>query len=76
MSQHKSNSNQSPIANLLKQEDYKTYLNIITEYGIAQSGGSFPLVLPLQAKRLVDNVNLLISPERKHIVYSEIISKN
>ena len=76
MSQHKSNSNISSVANLLTQEDYKIYLNIIAEYGIAQSGGSFPLSLPLQAKRLVYDVNILISPERKHIVYSEIISKN
>lgn len=74
MSQHKSNS--SSTINLLTQEDYKSYLTIISEYGIAQSGGSFPLTLPLQAKRLVFDVNLLISPERKHIVYSEIISKN
>ncbi|PBQ30273.1 hypothetical protein CNR22_00365 [Sphingobacteriaceae bacterium] len=76
MSQHKSNFNLSQEVNLLENENYKNYLSIISEYGVAQSGGSFPISLALQARRLVFDVNLLVSPERKHVVYSEIISKN
>jgi len=69
-------SNLKLATDLLSAEDYKNYLTIISEYGVAQTGGSSIISLPLQGERLVHDINLLISRERKQLIYSEIISKN
>lgn len=77
MNKHKSKAlHNSEQLNLIGLEDYVQFLKIQSVYGFAQRGGSFPLSLRLHSKRLSNNINLLNHQERKHLIHSELISKN
>ena len=77
MSKHKSKAlYNSEQLNLMGLEDYQKFLKIQSEYGFTQRGGSFPLSLRFHSKKLTSNINLLNYQERKHLIDSELISKN
>jgi len=64
------------LQDVLGKKEHLSFLQIQTEYGIAQRGGSLPLHFRLQRQRLVNNINLLTYLERKQLIYSETIYKN
>jgi hypothetical protein len=48
-----------------------------SEFGIAQRGGAFPFnIIPTHVNRLVSDVNLLTSQEKKQLIFSGTIFNN
>jgi hypothetical protein len=63
--------------NLIGQPDHKSFLELRTYYGIAQSGGvKIPSFSNAHSKRIVTDVNLLSKAETKQIIFNEIIYSN
>lgn len=63
--------------NLIGNEQYRYFINLQAAYGIAQRGGvKYPLLNTAHQKRLVSDVNLLSSNERRQLIFSEVIFSN
>jgi hypothetical protein len=63
--------------NLIGDINHKGFLELQSAYGIAQRGGSIISNYSNDhAKRLVSDVNLLSSKERKKIIFNETIYGN
>ena len=64
-------------SNLLGEEAHREFLNLQTEFGIAQRGGAYPFnIIPSNVNRLTSDVNLLTSTEKKQLVFSGTIFNN
>jgi hypothetical protein len=61
--------------NLIGQTDHKNFLELQSNYGFAQRGGTAVPFTP-KAKRLVSDVNILNSHEVKNIIFNETIFSN
>ncbi|MEI8137254.1 MAG: hypothetical protein WCH21_08020 [Bacteroidota bacterium] len=63
--------------NLIGDESHREYLEVQSEFGIAQRGGVFPFhLIPTHVKRLASDINLLTSLEKKQLIFSGTISNN
>lgn len=63
--------------NLIGNEAYKDFLAIQAEFGAAQHGGAYPFnLIPPHVKRLISDVNILTSLEKKQLIFSGTIFTN
>ncbi|MDP3556210.1 MAG: hypothetical protein Q8T03_02480 [Bacteroidota bacterium] len=63
--------------NLIGDQSHRNFLEIQVEFGIEQRGGAFPFnIIPIHITRLVDEVNLLSSQEKKQLIFSGTIFNN
>jgi len=68
---------QSPSLNLIGEHHHKQFINLQAAYGFAQRGGvKFPFSNEKHVKRLVSEVNLLSSQEKRQLIFSENIFSN
>ena len=77
MNSNKNVQTQFANINLLQDPIFKSFLQIQTQYGLAQRGGTKLFALsPKQTPRLVSDVNLLTNKEVSAIVFENFISNN
>ena len=63
--------------NLIGDQSHREFLEVQSEFGIAQRGGAFPFnIIPTHVNRLVSDVNLLTSLEKKQLIFSGTIFNN
>jgi hypothetical protein len=63
--------------NLIGENKFQQFLEIQTSYGYAQRGGAIlKNQTTIQSKRLVNDVNILVSTELKKLVFNELIFGN
>ena len=63
--------------NLIGEQSHRDFLEVQSEFGIAQCGGAFPFhIIPTHVNRLVSDVNLLTSQEKKQLIFSGTIFNN
>jgi hypothetical protein len=63
--------------NLLKDQDFKTFLQFESEYASALRGGaSASFSTPEKAQRLIKDVNILTPRELEETIYQFFISSN
>ncbi|MGZ3883972.1 MAG: hypothetical protein ACXVP0_08850 [Bacteroidia bacterium] len=62
--------------NLIGQDDHKQFLELQAAIGIAQRGGSTFYGPAKHEQRLVSDVNLLTSGEKRKLIFSEFIFSN
>jgi len=63
--------------NLLFNDNFKSTLQFEVDYAAIVKGGHFPSYFQIEKKqRLVSQVNLLSSEEKKELVFNLFISKN
>ena len=73
----KNTSNKIVPANLIGDDQHKTFLELQTGYGIAQRGGSkVPQFSTANAKRISTDINLLTHFELKKIIFSVNVFNN
>ncbi len=63
--------------NLIGDEAHKDFLAIQAEFGAAQHGGAYPFNLTTShVNRLISDVNILTSLEKKQMIFSGTIFTN
>ena len=63
--------------NLIGDQSHRDFLEVQSEFGIAQRGGAFPFnIIPNHVNRLASDINLLTSEEKKQLIFSGTILNN
>lgn len=63
--------------NLIGEDNHRYFLELQATFGVAQRGGvKFPFPNEAHIKRLVSDVNILSSQEKKQLIFSEVIFSN
>lgn len=67
---------QTKTLSLIGNENHTQILEFQAKYAIAKRGGSYSLNTDTHNKRLVNNLNLLSTNEKRALIYTEIIFNN
>lgn len=63
--------------NLIGDQSHRNFIELQAGFGIAQRGGAFPFnIIPTHVNRLVSDVNLLTSQEKKQLIFLGTIFNN